>query len=268
MRQKTQPTSRRLVRAHAHNDYRNARPLTDAWTAGFGSIEVDIWWQAGELRVGHFAFTTEPGRTLESLYLNPLRDLVGQTGVQLEQDPVLLVVDLKSESREAFRELHRVLAQYPDLLTHWTDQRQQRRPVLVVISGNRPLADLLAVRPRFAAYDGRIGDPADAHLPSAVMPLTSGKWFDHFSWLGIGRMPRDERRRLAAIVADAHARGQRVRFYAHPDLPVVSWWLWRTLLRLGVDFLNTDHLRTMQAFNWCTRGSVGRRPLAFWARRG
>ena len=36
----TQP----LERAHAHNDYEHARPLLDALSHGFTSVEADVWW--------------------------------------------------------------------------------------------------------------------------------------------------------------------------------------------------------------------------------
>ena len=63
-------------RAHAHNDYEHARPLHDALDHGFTSVEADIWLVDGELLVAHDLEDVRPGRTLESLYLQPLTDRV------------------------------------------------------------------------------------------------------------------------------------------------------------------------------------------------
>ena len=62
-------------------------------------------------------------------------------------------------------------------------------------------------------------------------------------------MPGEERDRLRQIVAEAHERGQRVRFWSTPDLPGVNAEaVWSELLAAGVDFFNTDHLPELQQF--------------------
>src|SRR3954470_24466708 len=65
-----------LVHAHAHNDYLHERPLLDALDNGFCSIEADVALVNDELRVAHSVWLTMPGRTLESLYLEPLRQRI------------------------------------------------------------------------------------------------------------------------------------------------------------------------------------------------
>src|SRR5918996_24410 len=68
--------TRPLERAHAHNDYEHERPLLDALDHGFTSVEADIYLVDGELRVGHDPEDLRPGRTLQSLYLDPLAQRV------------------------------------------------------------------------------------------------------------------------------------------------------------------------------------------------
>src|SRR5688572_1847327 len=65
---------RPLLQAHAHNDYEHARPLLDALDHGFCSVEADIWLTPEGLLVGHDRKDLQPGRTLEALYLEPLRE--------------------------------------------------------------------------------------------------------------------------------------------------------------------------------------------------
>src|SRR3954469_7012674 len=62
-----------LEHAHAHNDYEHARPLAEALEHGFTSVEADIWLVDGQLLVAHDRDKVDTARTLESLYLAPLR---------------------------------------------------------------------------------------------------------------------------------------------------------------------------------------------------
>src|SRR3954468_3891095 len=65
-----------LLALHAHNDYEHPRPLLDALDHHFCSIEADIYLVDGKLLVAHERKQVTPERTLESLYLEPLRDRV------------------------------------------------------------------------------------------------------------------------------------------------------------------------------------------------
>src|SRR5881227_2198600 len=65
-----------LTRVHAHNDYEHKRPLFDALDHGFCSVEADIFLVNGELLVGHAPWDLSPKRTLQKLYLDPLRERV------------------------------------------------------------------------------------------------------------------------------------------------------------------------------------------------
>src|SRR5262245_25702012 len=69
-----------LSRGHAHNDYAHERPLLDALEHGFCSVEADIYLVEGHLLVAHDRGQVQPGRTLQALYLDPLRDRVQKNG--------------------------------------------------------------------------------------------------------------------------------------------------------------------------------------------
>ncbi len=60
---------------HAHNDYNHPVPFYTAYDAGFGSIEADIILQDNHLYVAHDEKDIDTGRTLQSLYLNPLQQV-------------------------------------------------------------------------------------------------------------------------------------------------------------------------------------------------
>ena len=69
-----------LRHAHAHNDYEHTRPLLDALDHGFCGVEADIYLVSGKLLVAHDRKDAKPERTLQALYLDPLRERVKANG--------------------------------------------------------------------------------------------------------------------------------------------------------------------------------------------
>ncbi|HEX5657195.1 MAG TPA: phosphatidylinositol-specific phospholipase C/glycerophosphodiester phosphodiesterase family protein [Polyangiales bacterium] len=235
-----------LARAHAHNDYEHERPLFDALEQGFASVEADIWLVDGELLVAHDLDQVEPGRTLESLYLEPLRDLVrAQRGVVHPgfKHSVQLLIDIKSEGEATYAALHKVLARYPDLLTVFTAWGVREGAVTAVISGNRPRETLRAQWLRFAGYDGRAAD-LGVETDPAFAPLISDNWTNLFG----AELSDEERTKLHDFVSLAHANGQRVRFWATPEDPATREAVWAALIDAGVDYINTDDLAGLHAY--------------------
>jgi hypothetical protein len=103
-------------------------------------------------------------------------------------------------------------------------------------------------RVRYALYDGRLSDLGSG-APASLIPLISDRWTSHFTWMGDGPMPDEERQKLHDIVAQAHADGQRVRFWATPDTPgPMRDAIWRELIAADVDLINTDDLAGLQSF--------------------
>lgn len=253
-----------LPQAHAHNDYAHTRPLFDALDQGFTSVEADVFLVDGELLIGHDYSELDPARTLQSLYLEPLRERVlaehgtvyqgyrGQSGIQL-------LIDIKTEGESTYAALETAMRdpRYAFLWTTYDTRRQpgagkvKPGPVTAVISGNRPRATMQAQTARVAFYDGRIGNPVDLGVGAdpRLVPLVSQNWTALFSWSGNGPMPEAERARLLTIVAQAHATGQRVRFWATPDQPGTERdAVWTELARADVDHINTDDLAGLANF--------------------
>jgi hypothetical protein len=239
-----------LPGAHAHNDYAHDRPLLDALDRGFMSVEADIWLADDGLLVAHEIERAQPGRTLEALYLDPLKGRVAANGgtVHPGQPGFTLMIDIKSEQEATYAALDRVLSVYADMLTVFEDAAVKTGAVTVVVTGNRPRATMLAQPNRLAGYDGRLAD-LDAGLPASFMPLISDSWARHFSWTGAGPMPEIERDKLAEFVATAHAKGARVRFWETPDAPGPEREaVWQALRQAGVDLLNSDDLDGLKEF--------------------
>ncbi|HEX7301444.1 phosphatidylinositol-specific phospholipase C/glycerophosphodiester phosphodiesterase family protein [Lentzea sp.] len=245
---------RPLARAHAHNDYEHTRPLFDALAEGFTSVEADIYLVGGELLVAHDPEDLDPSRTLRSLYLDPLRDRVLRNhGVYHGFRDFQLLIDIKTEGESTYAALDELLRspKYAFLWTRYTLGRVWHGPVTAVVSGNRPRATMQAQRTRVAFYDGRIADTSDLGPGSdaRLTPLVSDNWTKLFSWTGAGPMPADERAELRSIVRTAHRAGQRVRFWATPDVPGPERdAVWRELVAADVDHVNTDDLEGLADF--------------------
>ncbi|MEI5010921.1 phosphatidylinositol-specific phospholipase C/glycerophosphodiester phosphodiesterase family protein [Streptomyces sp. PmtA] len=245
---------RPLRRAHAHNDYLHTRPLHDALDHGFTSVEADVFLVDGELLVAHEPAQLDPRRTLARLYLEPLlaRIRANHGSVYLgHHRPVQLLIDIKNDGVDTYRELHRQLAAYRVILTTYAHGRVRPAAVTAVVSGDRAArAPMEAQDVRHAFYDGRLDDlAAPAPAPASFIPLVSGNWTQSFTWRGDGPFPEAERARLDSIVSTAHSRGQRVRFWATPDAPGAARdAVWRELLAARADHINTDDLAGLRRF--------------------
>ncbi len=246
---------RPLPQAHAHNDYEHTRPLFDALAEGFTSVEADIYLVDGELLVAHDPEDLDPARTLRSLYLDPLRERVirNHGGVYPGFRQFQLLIDIKTDGESTYAALDALLRapRYAFLWTSYRVGHVWRGPVTAVVSGNRPRATMAAQRSRVAFYDGRIANTDDLGPGSdaRLTPLVSDNWTTLFSWTGAGPMPADERAELRAIVRTAHRAGQRVRFWATPDVPGQERdAVWRELVAADVDHINTDDLKGLADF--------------------
>ncbi len=232
-------------RAHAHNDYEHARPLLDALSHGFCSVEADIHLVNGALLVAHDRHQVKPERTLEALYLEPLKERARRNGgrVYAGGPEFFLMIDLKSDGATTWPVLKHVLNQHQEILTVFTSERTVTNAVTVVLSGNSPRAQLRAESKRLAAIDGRPPD-LDANPSVHLVPWISDSWSRHFSWRGNGEFPNTEKAKLRAIVTRAQGQGRKVRFWGTPDFEGT----WRLLYESGVDLINTDRLPELRHF--------------------
>lgn len=248
-----------LARAHAHNDYEHARPLLDALEHGFMSVEADVHLVEGELLVEHDRKDVKPGRTLEALYLAPLRERIEKNGGRVYTKtpvgrvtkgpiapgalPFTLLIDFKTSAEPTYAALKPLLERYRSMLTWVKDGQVQPGPVLVVISGDRPVSRLAAETERLAFVDGRPED-VEAGTSALLAPLVSESWLKMFTWRGVGPIPAEEKARLEAFVAQAQAQGRRVRFWATGDVRAG----WEVLYEAQVDLLNADDLSGLREF--------------------
>ena len=234
-----------LTNVHAHNDYEHKRPLFDALDHGFCSVEADVHLVDGQLLVAHSRLEVTPGKTLQALYLDPLRERVNQNGGRVYRNgpEVTLLIDVKGDWRTTYPVLRDILKQYSDILTTFPGDAKQTNAVMAIITGNRSREMFAGESVRYAALDGDLAD-LDSTAPATLVPWISSNWAASFKWRGVGAIPEAEKAKVKEIVAKAHEHGRRVRFWGSPDKPV----FWSEMLADGVDLINTDDLAGAQKF--------------------
>ncbi|KAI0205129.1 hypothetical protein F4808DRAFT_273807 [Astrocystis sublimbata] len=270
------------VPCHSHNDYWRKVPVFSALHAGCTGIEADVWLfdRDQELYVGHDKASLTPYRTFQSLYVNPLVEILTQSNLPtplynesrrgaFDTDPdqtIVLLVDLKTDSAKT---LSAVEAQLEPLRArNWLSSVENgvvhKRQVTVVGTGNTPF-DILE---RNSTYRDIFFDaPLDEFYedPDALMTVEENGPFvynstnsfyasvDFRATIGTVWSNIDDRqlRRIRGQIKGAHRRGLRVRYWNTPSWPVtLRNKIWHTLVAEGADMLNVDDLRAATRKRW------------------
>jgi hypothetical protein len=104
-------------------------------------VEADVLLRGGELRVGHDASATRPGRNLETLYLGPLREVVHRCGRVRTSAPFLLNVELKERSQAGYDSLRAVVERYADLFEPLSPGPEGPQVEIILVGWYPPLTD-------------------------------------------------------------------------------------------------------------------------------
>jgi glycerophosphoryl diester phosphodiesterase len=222
------------------------RPLLAALDHGFCSVEADIWLAPEGLLIGHERKELQPGRTLEKLYLDPLRARAAANGGRIyagNQAEFYLLIDVKTEASATYAALDKMLARYADTLSAVRDGKLELKAVTVILSGNRATELISRQTVRYVSIDGR-PDDLESNPPAMLVPWISANSTLLFTWQGDGSLPAADRQKLRALVERAHGQHRKVRLWSTPEKETT----WKELLAAGVDFINTDKLDELQRF--------------------
>lgn len=227
------------AQAHSHNDYEQTIPFWQAYDQRFGSIEADIYARNSNLYVAHDSADITPDHTLEALYIKPMVDKVRANKGKIYADATYelqWLIDLKSPARLALPLLVQALSAYPDVFG-------EKGPVNVVVSGNVPSPDQFATYPLWIQFDGR---PDVTYTPEQLthVGLISQDFSRYTRWNGKGLIVKKERTKIQEVIRQVHQQGKKIRFWATPD----NINTWKTLMNLGVDYINTDQIAPLGEF--------------------
>jgi hypothetical protein len=239
---------RPLGNAHAHNDYAHSRPLQDALAHGFQHIEVDIHLIGEELYVAHdLPAVPDPARTLARLYLEPLQEILQQQGMDeypCQDNPLNLVIDIKSDADRTYERLKEYLSPYLSWITAYEGDAVRRRAVNILLSGNRPVERLLGDENRLMALDGRVDDLGKG-IPRGSIPLVSENFRNIFGEKESGwQQPNGQWLVFRKLVRLAAGEGKIIRLWGSPEEEAC----WTKLLRNGAGIINVDDLGRLRRF--------------------
>lgn len=211
---------------HSHNDYSQAVPFWNAFSAGATSIEVDVFLKNNTLYATHSEADIIEERTIENMYLEPLQKVVS-LGLGNTHN-IQLLIDVKSEAYKTLEDLIEVVNKYPELI--------KNNKISFIISGNRPKPDEYKNYPDFIKFDYQSLDniSLDAWEKVALISLDFGNFSQ---WNGKGRLIKTDKEKITEVIKIAHSFNKPFRFWGTPD----SKSAWKCFTDLGIDFINTDH---------------------------
>ncbi|KAI4273118.1 MAG: hypothetical protein LQ337_004848 [Flavoplaca oasis] len=147
------------IPCHSHNDYWRRVPLYSAIEVGCISVEADVWLFDEELYIGHSLASLTPNRTLASLYVDPLVQIlekqnpttrfhpdgnVSHNGVfdTAPEQSLTLLVDFKTSGSALFPHVLSALEPLRSrgYLTYRNGTHTIQRPITVIGTGNTPFS--------------------------------------------------------------------------------------------------------------------------------
>ncbi len=225
----------REIKFHSHNDYDRNVPFWNAYSQGMNSIEIDLVLVDHALFVAHDIEDAKPHRTIERLYLEPLKQAVE---LALGQPKNLqFLIDVKGDTETTLALLLPILKQYEPVIT--------QENIQFVLSGNKPELRYFLNVPSYVKVDFQVQDTwnGDMDLLDKI-GMVSYNFQSLSKWKGIGELPQNDSVILKEKIAQAHQMNKPIRFWATPDTPKA----WQTLDELQVDFINTDTPAALNMF--------------------
>ncbi|HDZ06539.1 hypothetical protein LCGC14_0053140 [marine sediment metagenome] len=213
-------------KVHSHNDYKQNVPFWKAFGAEVQSIEVDVFYVDDKLMVGHELNEVEQDKTLERLYLYPLKEAIALKMVSGK--PIQLMVDVKTDAYKTLDAIVTSIKEYPTIINN--------ENIKIIISGNRPAIEEYVNYPDYIYFDYQSLEPIEDAKTLDKIAMVSLSFKNYSEWNGKGRLTADDYNMVTAVIDKAHKLKKPFRFWATPD----SKSAWKAFANMGVDFINTD----------------------------
>ncbi|GAD91841.1 hypothetical protein ANI_1_422064 [Paecilomyces variotii No. 5] len=263
------------IPVHSHNDYWRDVPFYTGLSHGCASTEADVWLYNDTLyvrTVGHEQSALTKARTLESLYINPILDVLKKqnpttpfvtsptkNGVfdTVSDQTLYFFIDVKTSGPETWNAVVSALQPLRDAgyLTTLKDNKTiTNGPVTIIGTGNTPLDLVGPIADRDYFYDAplsSLNDTEYAGVTSLISPIASDDFQATFGSVSdTDPVFTDEQlNTLRAQIATAKSRGIGARYWDTPYYPIrLRNAVWRELLREGVALLNADDLDAVAEF--------------------
>ena len=255
---------------HSHNDYSRKIPLYGALAAGCTGVEADVWLPDNNdgtgLRVGHRHSSLTADRTLASLYVQPLseilqnlnRNCTSLSGI-FQTDPnqtLVLLIDFKSNGTQLWPLVNAQLQplRQGGWLRHWngTSGKITPGPLTIVATGNAPY-DLVVANHTYRDifFDAPLDDVSSDLYNSTTSYYASARLSKAVGSPVFGRFKAGGMRAMATQVEEAKNKELVSRYWDTPAWPVsVRDRVWNVLVKSRVGMLNVDDLESASRWNW------------------
>ena len=221
---------------HAHNDYDQPEPLTNALRNKAFSIEADVYLTSRGLLVAHDRKDLPTAKSLDSLYLQPIIELFKKNKGAISEDsnyaPVL-VIDIKDSAVAVLAELIKLLDPYRSVF----DRSVNAKAVQVVISGSRGAVSKWVSYPSYIFFDGRPKEVYDNATLQRVAFISDS----YFNYIIIQDSTNS---RIEQLTQKVHSMGKLLRVWGIPD----NHDSWKNMRELGVDIINTDKVEECRKY--------------------
>ena len=227
---------------HSHNDYNQNFPFYQAYYAGMGSVEADVYLKSGKLLVAHNEEDTDPAKDLKTLYLEPISKAFAQNKGRPYADStkkLQLLIDIKTGYKEVLAELVKELKPYLSVF----DPQQNKNAVQILISGDVPPSANFKDYPSYISFDGRTTNTYTEEQLKRV-GLVSESIATFTVWNGKGTPTPTDKLKLMNAISIAHQWKKPFRFWGTKDNPNT----WKELENMGADWIGTDHPEKLQAY--------------------
>jgi len=263
------------IPCHSHNDYWRRVPLFSALHVGCISVEADVWLVDDDLLVGHERAALQPKRTFQSLYINPLVEILSRQNPETQYyngtsrgvfdtdsaQTLTLLVDVKTDGVATFQ---KVVEQLKPLrsrgwLSNFDNGEVSIRAITVVGTGETPFEEVVArATSRDVFFDAPLDKLAsDDRYNSTNSYYSSVSLIDAVGHTLFGGLRDGQRQTIRSQLKAAHDRGLKARYWDLPPWPIsFRNYMWQILLEEGVDVLNVDDLRGAAHQDWSKSGWI------------
>jgi len=130
------------------------------------------------------------------------------------------------------------------MLSNLENRIEKKKPIKILLSGNRPVNSLASDQKRSMFLDGRIHDLEKNYSPN-LMPIISENYSKIFGYTFFSKIPTEKKMdHFRKIANEIHAQNKLFRLWNIPENEPV----WTLLLKNELDIISTDRIEKLSSF--------------------
>ena len=231
-------------------------------------MEADVFLINGSLYIGHEQSALTEARTLKSLYIDPILNVLQRENptTRFVTSPtrngvfdtssgqtLYLFIDLKTNGTTTWPAVVQALQPLRDAkyLTTWNGTAITPGPVTVIGTGNTPLNLIAPLSQRDYFFDANLAllNSSQANITSSISPIASTQFSRYIGEIEGTALNDTQLATLRSHLRVAASKGIVGRYWDTPAFPISTRnSVWKTLIEEGVGLLNADDLPEAAGF--------------------